>query len=349
MTAPVWRSAGTVVKSSGDTALTPGLPTGYQANDILVMTYNGFTRSDYSTPSGWTEVTSSPRTDVFGGFEGVCWKRATGSESAPTISTAQMARIHAISGCIATGSPVDASAVTDQSGGSTSAVSATGVTTTAADDMVFVYVCAGSSNTTVSGWTNSNLVSLTERTDDGTTPGFGLAAATGSKTTAGAIGTTTATLSSAQFPVTWVVALKAGSGTTTVNGTDGSTNIVDTAIVQSNVPVGDLGGGLDSATVTAPVAASDIGGGLEASTVRVVATTDGGSGDESVHVLSGGSTLVFASDATNQATEAVGSMVIRDGDTGLAADLLQTATVGVNGPLPPGPRIVRIGQSTTTG
>lgn len=346
MTAPVWRSAGTVAKASGDTTLTPGLPSGYQANDILVMTYNGFTRADYSTPSGWTELTSSPRTDVFGGFEGVCWKRASASETAPSVVSAQMARIHAISGCITTGSPVDASAVTDQSGSSTSAVSATGITTTAADDMIFVYVCAGNTNTTVSGWTNSNLVSLTERTDDGTTPGFGLASATGSKTTAGAIGTTTATLSSAQFPVTWVFGLKAGSSTSTVNGADNSTNVIETTNIVATTPAADVSGATaDTAVAAVTVTGADASGLTGDLAGGRVADSDAISSNESMRILSGGATLVFASDVA-LAAEGVGPMAIKGSDTMSAPDALQSATLGIQGPLPPGPRIVRIGQST---
>lgn len=347
MTAPVWRSAGTMVTSASDSTLTPGLPSGYQSGDILVIVYNGFAIGSHTTPSGYTEVTSSPHTDTFGSYEGVCWKRATGSESAPSIGGVQ-ARIHAISGCIAAGSPIDGVAVTDQTGGSTNSVSATGITTTAADDMVFVYVCSGNSSRTVSGWTNANLASFAERTDDGAATGYSMAVATGGKATAGATGTTTATISTGSaFPNTFVVGLKAGSGTTTVNGADGTSNIVDTAIVQANVPVADTGALVDTATVTAPVAAPETASGADSATVRVSGAADTGAWDEATTILAGGATLKFASDA-GASSEAVGSMVIKDGDTFVAVDLLQTATVGINGPLPPGPRIVRVGQSTTT-
>lgn len=347
MTAPVWRSAGTMVTSASDSTLTPGLPSGYQAGDILVIVYNGFAIGSHTTPSGYTEVTSSPHTDTFGSYEGVCWKRATASESAPSIGGVQ-ARIHAISGCIATGSPIDAVAVTDQTSGSTNSVSATGITTTLADDMVFVYVCAGNSSRTVSGWTNANLASFAERTDDGASTGYSMAVATGGKTTAGATGTTTATVSTGSaFPMTFVVGLKAGSGTSTVNGADGTTNITDTAVVQANVPVADTGGLADTATVTAPVSTADTGAGTDTAKVTVSGAADTGASDETVHVLSGGSTLVFAADS-GAGSEAVGSMVIKDGDTCVAAEILQTAYLGIQGPLPPGPRIVRVGQSSTT-
>lgn len=346
MTAPVWRSAGTVATSSSDANITPGLPSGYQSGDILLITYNGLTAADHTTPAGYTEVTSSPRTDSFGGYEGVCWKRATSSESAPTIKAYQ-ARIHAISGCISTGSPIDATAVTDQSSGGTTSVSATGITTTAADDMVFVYVCAGNVSTTVSAETNSNLASFAERTDDGTAQGLGMAIATGGKTTAGATGTTTATLSTTGTPVTWVIGLLAGSGTSTVNGADGSSNIVDTAIVQANVPGADTGAGVDTATVTAPVGAGDTGAGVDTGKVLVSGAADSGAADEATTILAGGATLKFASDS-GSSVEGVAPLVIKDSDAFVAAEALQTATLGIQGVLPPGPRIVRIGASSTT-
>lgn len=345
MTAPVWRSAGTMVTSASDSTLSPGLPSGYQANDILVIVYNGFAIGSHTTPSGYTEVTSSPHTDTFGSYEGVCWKRATASESAPSIGGVQ-ARIHAISGCITTGSPIDAVAVTDQTGSSTNSVSATGITTTAADDMVFVYICSGNSSRTVSSEACASLTSFAERTDDGAATGYSMAVATGGKTTAGATGTTTATISTGSaFPNTFVVGLKAGSGTTTVNGTDSATG-TDTAAVQALAPGAESATGADVGTVTSPVSTTDGATGVDVGTVRVQAV-DSGSSDDTTHVLAGGATLVFAGDA-GSGVDTVGSVVIPNGDTFVAVDLLQTATVGINGPLPPGPRIVRVGQSTTT-
>lgn len=133
--------------------------------------------------------------------------------------------------------------------------------------------------------------------------------------------------------------------TSTVNGSDGTSSTIDTATVAANVPAVDTAGGVDVATVTAPVAAADAGGGTDAATVRLTGVADSGSADESNRVVSGGSTLVFASDAATS-VDGTAPMAINGADTGTAADALQTATLGIQGPLPPGPRIVRIGQST---
>lgn len=134
----------------------------------------------------------------------------------------------------------------------------------------------------------------------------------------------------------------------TIAGADGTSNVVESALVQANVPVADTGGLADVATVTAPVAGGDTASGADVGAVRVSGAADSGVWDEAVTILAGGSTLKFASDIASS-VEGVAPLVIKDSDTFSSADIMQTATVGINGPLPPGPRIVRIGQSTTTG
>ena len=81
--------------------------------------------------------------------------------------------------------------------------------------MAIVARAADSSSAQLSGWTNSNLTSLTERVDGGTTSGNGggFGVATGVKATAGAYGTTTATLSTSSVQGRMSIALKATGGT----------------------------------------------------------------------------------------------------------------------------------------
>ena len=195
---PTWVAAGTVSASTG--AATPGIPTGTTTNDIMLL----FAESNgqaISTPSGWaqidTQTTTGTRLSVF-------WKRATASESAPTVADPGdhvTARIHTIRGCVETGNPYNAFQGGVEATSDTS-LSATGTTTTLVNCLVVVGATSSADITTSgtaawSGWTNASLSSLTERSDDRRTEGDGgcLGVATGGKATAGATGSTTATLS----------------------------------------------------------------------------------------------------------------------------------------------------------
>lgn len=138
-----------------------------------------------------------------------------------------------------------------------------------------------------------------------------------------------------------------GDGLVAVPAADGSTNIVENAIVQANVPAADTGVGVDSAFASAIVAATtDTGGAVDTAKVAVK-VADFAASDEANKVLSGGATIVFASDQA-AGSEAVAPMVIRDNDDAYALDVLQTALVGIEGPYPPGPRVVYVLPSTTS-
>lgn len=130
-----------------------------------------------------------------------------------------------------------------------------------------------------------------------------------------------------------------------ISAADTSNPAADTATVAATVPAADTGTGTDTAFVTSPVPAADTATGTESAKILVSGAADVGVGDESTTLLSGGSVLKFASDTVSSA-ESVAPMVINAADTGTAVDVFQTATVGIQGPLPPGPRIVRIGSTT---
>jgi len=131
-------------------------------------------------------------------------------------------------------------------------------------------------------------------------------------------------------------------GNSNISAADTSTPTADNATVKGTIPGADAGAGTDTATVTVPLPVSDAGSGTEVATVNVAGAADTGSSEDNVSgILSGGSTLKFGTDAASS-SEATAPMVIRGGDAGVAADILQTATVGIQGTLPPGPRIVRI-------
>ncbi len=131
----------------------------------------------------------------------VFWSRYNGTQGNPTVSGSgdhQAARMIAIRGAATSGNPWNVTAGGIEATSDTSA-SIPGSTTTVANTLVVVAVAGSlpdaSSTTKFSGWTNANLTSLTERTDNSDTAGNGgaLGIATGVKATAGVYGNTTVT------------------------------------------------------------------------------------------------------------------------------------------------------------
>lgn len=100
----------------GSGNVSPPIPSGTAANDILVLLVNTNAGGTISAPSGYSEAASSPQatTTTYGnGVKlGVFWKRAGAGELAPTVSdpsTADgaIAALVAFSGCVTSGDPWD--------------------------------------------------------------------------------------------------------------------------------------------------------------------------------------------------------------------------------------------------
>jgi hypothetical protein len=204
---PTFVAAGAV--SSGTGAISPALPTGRATNDILLLfveTANQAVSISNQNGGTWAAVASSPQgTGTAGGTTAtrltVFWSRYNGTQGAPTVSDSgnhQLARMVAIRGAVSSGDPWNVTAGGVEATSDTSA-SIPGATTTVANTLVVV-ATAGSlpdtnGTTQFSAWTNANLTSLTERTDNSRSSGNGgsLGIATGVKTTAGAYGNTAVT------------------------------------------------------------------------------------------------------------------------------------------------------------
>ena len=180
------------------------------------------------TPNGWTKKYEYTRTS-YAKFT-LFWKRcaASSGESAPSIpdvGNTIVAQILCYRGCLASGDPFDVAAEATDSG--TNQTSPT-ITTTVNNAMVFS-CCASPGPRTASGWSNANLVSLTERVDIKTTYGSdgSLHIASGTKAAAGATGTTAYVLDSSGYTksVTFSIkpqttySLSATGGSFTVSGT----------------------------------------------------------------------------------------------------------------------------------
>lgn len=219
MAAPTFTAAGTFVGSAGTAS--PGIPAGTVADDILLLfveTENeavslsdaqGFVQIGTPVGTGTAGATNAVRITVF-------WKRATGSDAAPTVADAGdhvACRILGFRGCKTTGDPwngtptwsVDATADTEGS--------AAGPTTTVNECLVVIgaaNVIDTNTSQTVT-YANANLTGLGgsgagDNTQQGTGGGFNVGI--GVKDVAGAVGTTTVTFNNATQKSMVVLALE---------------------------------------------------------------------------------------------------------------------------------------------
>lgn len=201
MAVPTYFGKGTY--RSATTAITDmDWPASHAVDDIGVCGVETRGSQGFTIPSGWTEHPNSPQIFGAGGTAvrlTVFWKRATSTTEAditiPDSGNHQSGIIHVIRGCVATGNPFSATSGDGEATADTSA-SIAGATTSTIDNLVLI-ILAGGNEATVSGWTNSDLTSVTEQSDDLHTLGNDghIAAATGIRATAGAYGATTATTS----------------------------------------------------------------------------------------------------------------------------------------------------------
>ena len=180
----------------------------HQIDDIglLVVESCGGEPVTLSAANGFEAIPNSPQSTgagLLGTSLSVFWCRATSAAMAnPSIADAGdhfNATILTFRGCRKVGSPFDATA------GGVKAVASTSstlpdVTTTVANALIVQVISSDldSSAAFASAWTNANLSGVTEQLDTGGTQGNGgqLAVMTGTKAAAGAIGGTTATVTS---------------------------------------------------------------------------------------------------------------------------------------------------------
>ena len=252
---PTFVAAGTVASGTG--AITPALPAGLAANDILLLfleTANQAVSISNQNGATWSEVANSPQgTGTAGGTSATrltaFWSRYNGTQGAPTTSDSgnhQAGRMIAIRGVATSGDPWDVTAGGTESTADTSGA-IPGATTTVANTLVVAAIATSlpdaSGTANFSAWANSNLTSVAEQTDNTVTAGNGggLGLATGGKASAGAYGNTTVTCATSAAKGMMSIALKpsggpsapvanfsgtptSGTAPLTVNFTDSSTN-----------------------------------------------------------------------------------------------------------------------------
>ncbi|MBI5526945.1 MAG: hypothetical protein HY897_11475, partial [Deltaproteobacteria bacterium] len=165
---PSFVAAGTIASAAGG-AITPGMPAGVLANDVLLLVLE--TADEAVTVSGgtetWAQVTNSPQSVAGATRLTVFWARA--SQDAPTSPTTAgpanhvIGRMIAVRGVITSGNPWDVTsggteAVSDTTG------SITGAATTVIDTLVVAAMATdlpdGNGTANFSGWANASLASV---------------------------------------------------------------------------------------------------------------------------------------------------------------------------------------------
>lgn len=230
MAFPTYVNKGTFAHQATGSSLSVGLPSGWQEDDILIITLL-HANPGSAVPSGWTRV--STEQDYGNRSLSVFAKRAGTSEGSVSCTLTGggslgncCAQMEAYRGCSTSGNGWEAAA------GSTDttvevAFSSTTLTTLGVDRLV--HVSAGQSGDTAgqrwSNWAGTGLANVTERVDDGFTDGTGgsIATAHGEKATAGSAGPFTADKDGARADANVIMALIPESTPVVVSATDSLT------------------------------------------------------------------------------------------------------------------------------
>ena len=220
---PIWVANGSVASATTGSG-TPGLPTGYQADDIFIMFIESANdKVSQAAPTGYNIVTNT--SNMTNGFSGagiagatqleVFWKRAIASETAVAMADRgdhSIGIVMCIRGAETNGYPFDV-AQSAFKGVTNTVTSITNGTTTVSNVLV-IAACtdmADSAGTTRwDSWYNDSLGGLTERIDTGGTSGNGggIGAATGYMTNAGTFTVTTNVGANSSVNAYWALGLK---------------------------------------------------------------------------------------------------------------------------------------------
>jgi hypothetical protein len=261
-------SAGESAAGTGN--VTPGLPSGWAENDIFVLFVETSPGEVPPTPSGWISKYDLTRASY--SKLTVFWRRATSSESAPTITDPgnhALAIIVAFRGCVKGEDPWGSTS--EYLNVSAASVTWPAITTTVNSCMVLNLVSSGSVRTQAD-WANASLTGLAERVDVSTTEGGNgsLAMASGILATAGSSGGTNATANTTSYRRLstvylrpYIEAISVASGSFAVSGSaatltksslvgssSGSFVITGAAATLAYTPAGRLEVGSGSFTIT---------------------------------------------------------------------------------------------------
>lgn len=215
--------------SSAVSAITPALPAGIQTDDVLLLPIQTRSAQGASIANAaggtWTEIGPAQQDGLNPGNRlNLFWSRYNGTQTAPTTNDSgdhQIGAILGFRGCLATGDAYEALAGNADATSDT-ALTASGSTTLGADRLVLVLAARNvdAAGARYSAWANTDLANIAELFDDGGTAGVGggIGVISGEKATAGAYGSTTATLAAATSDAFMTLALiPAASGSPPAN------------------------------------------------------------------------------------------------------------------------------------
>lgn len=198
MAVPTFVANGTFVHSTG-AGVTPGMPSGWAVDDILVI-FGESNGAVSGAISGWSLLPglpfSSSGTSMYG-----YWRRAVAGDTSPTTPSGgnhQDCTMFAFRGCATVGDPWDTTMVeADPNTGTSTTRTASAIITGYADELIVVCFTQGvdsASSAVWDTWAAAGLTSVTEREDNATNDGDGggIGVGTGIKATAGSTGTFTA-------------------------------------------------------------------------------------------------------------------------------------------------------------
>lgn len=197
MAIPTFVAAGAFTTVTSGNAVPP-LPAGWAAGDLHVLITEQHASTAVSAPSGWTDtginiVQTNSRMQVFTRY-------AVAGDTDPSVAcgTSPDHLATRVAGFRGVGSYAFGATTSAFSG---TALTFTGLTTTAADALIVMLMTTGRdfSGAQFSAYANANLANIAELFDLGTTinSGGGSAAASGEKAAIGATGDSTATLAAA--------------------------------------------------------------------------------------------------------------------------------------------------------
>lgn len=210
------RAVGTEV--AGTSNITVNYPT-RSNNDILLLFAETAANQPITTVTAgagggtWTQILGSGTSDS---VLNIWWSRwTTGQASSLTITDTgdhQVGAVISLSGCVTTGTPYEDLQTLAFAGGGFTSVDIPSVTTTYNNTLIVGAATTGrdgNSSTEFSGYTNSNLINITERIDEvvNTGNGGGFCVFTGFWTEVGACGETAVTLANPTNPMTAAFAM----------------------------------------------------------------------------------------------------------------------------------------------
>ena len=264
--------------ASGTAALTVGAVASVVVDDLILLFVESANQA-IATPTGFTQVTSSPVSTGTAGAAGgvrlaVFYRFATGADATTSVADTgdhTTAIKMAFRGVNKT-TPFDATPTTGIKTPASTSSSFPTITTATANALIVLASgldLDAASTTTTGTPTNANLTNLTERHDETVTAGAGggLVVITGLKNTAGATGATTATVTST-IQVFLTAALReelnTGSLIATETGNDTFTSS-GTILVKGTLSTSEVGNDTFSASGT--VASASVSGSLLATEV----------------------------------------------------------------------------------